>query len=857
MLTPQQPNEIAASPPASRAVSRLFHALLLVSGGLALVYEVLWLRLFTSVFGATTPATAATLVAVFVGLTAGSAFFGGRSARFSSPLRAYALLEIAAGLSALLVGVWLALYERIYPALYGSLSGAPIAFVAGKLLLTLAALFLPAFFMGGTVPVLARAFVGERGRLGVVGSGLYAANTLGAAVGALSVPFCWLPLLGATASYAVCVGLNLLVGVLAWCIAPRHSVGSAASRARTEFQERQQPKPDATLPRWSLAVLAALSGALLFILQIAWTRLFAQVHENSIYSFAVVVAVFILGLAAGAALVRAGLRRGWLAPRALGWAWIAAGFAVIASAHLFFQFTDGLSYLAQGGGWMSYGWRLAGLALAAVLMPTMLSGMVLPLLMELTGRADGRSAGKALGRLLAINTAGVVIGSLLAAFVFPSALGLWSTITAAGLAMVIAGELCFGGLRQWKPRRLATAVLIVAVLLFWNPGTLPRTKVRASQGETLLDIHEGGHGIVAVVEQPGSRRMKLDNSYVLGGTASLGDERMQAHIPLLLHPAPKRVAFLGLGTGITAGGALLHPVEQITAIEIVPEVVAAAKNYFAEANLGIVGAPRAEMVVEDARNFLRGAGRQYDVIAGDLVVPWRRGESALYSAEHFVAVRRALAPGGLFCQWLPMFQLSEEEFRIVTATFLDVFPRTTLWRGDFAPDHPALALIGHADNNTVIDPAAVARRIRESKPDDTNPQLAHEAGLWTFLVGPIQSGDPQFASAKRHRDSRPWLELLAPLAHGGSADGTRPVFVGRSLEQRLAEIRARPLAGSALAALTKEQFDWRDAGSALAEATLLLAEGRRVEGESRLRAAASRLPPEIQRAFVPDSATVR
>jgi spermidine synthase len=821
------------------------------------VYEVLWLRLFTSVFGATTPATAATLVAVFVGLTAGSAFFGGRSARFTRPLWAYGGLEIGAGLSALLVGVWLALYDRIYPALYGSLSGAPAGFVAVKLLLTLIALFVPTFFMGGTVPVLARAFVGERARLGVVGSGLYAANTLGAAVGALSVPFCWLPLLGAIASYAVCVGLNLLIGVLAWCVASRHSIGSAASPERTEPRERQQPIPDSCLPQRSLAALAALSGALLFILQIAWTRLFAQVHENSIYSFAVVVAVFILGLAAGAALVRAGLQRGWRARRVLGWAWIAAGCAVIASAHLFFQLTDGLSYLPQTGGWMSYGWRLAGLALATLLVPTMLSGMALPLLMELTGRAEGQPVGKALGRLLAMNTAGVVAGSLLAAFVLPSALGLWRTIAGAGIAMVIAGDLCFGELARWKPRRLAVLGCAIAVLLVWNPAVLPRTKVRASQDERLLAVQEGSHGIVAVVEQPGSRRMKLDNFYVLGGTASVGDERMQAHIPLLLHPAPKRVVFLGLGTGITAGGALLHPVEQITAVEIVPEAVTAAKVYFAEANLGFVGAPRAEMVVEDARNFLRGAGRQFDVIIGDLVVPWRRDESALYSAEHFAAVRRALAPGGLFCQWLPLFQLSEEEFRIVTATFLDVFPRATLWRGDFAPDHPALALIGHADNNAVMDPAAVGRRVREMRSDETNPHLAHEAGLWTFLVGPIQSGDPQFATAKRHRDSRPWLELLAPLAHAASTDGRRPVFVGRPLERRLGEIRAGPSAGSALAALTKEQFDWQDAGRELAEATLLFAEGRRVEGETRLRAAASRLPLEIRRAFVPDSVTDR
>src|SRR6185503_16625688 len=143
------------------------------------------------------------------------------------------------------------------------------------------------------------AFVRERAQLGLVGSGLYAANTLGAAVGALSVPFLWLPWLGATASYALCVGLNLFVGVLAWCIARRHPADNSPASESNVL--RSHATDDSSLPQWTLALLAALSGALLFILQIAWTRLFAQVHENSIYSFAVVVAVFILGLAAGPA----------------------------------------------------------------------------------------------------------------------------------------------------------------------------------------------------------------------------------------------------------------------------------------------------------------------------------------------------------------------------------------------------------------------------------------------------------------------------------------------------------------------------------------------------------------------------
>ncbi len=248
------------------------------------------------------------------------------------------------------------------------------------------------------------------------------------------------------------------------------------------------------------------------------------------------------------------------------------------------------------------------------------------------------------------------------------------------------------------------------------------------QGERLLAVSEGTHGIVAVVEFPGSRRLKLNNYYVLGGTASTLAERMQAHLPLLLHPSPHQVAVLGLGTGITASGALFHPITNITAVEMVPEVVAAARDYFREENDRVLEDPRTRIIIDDARNFLRGTAEKFDVIVGDLVVPWRQGEGALFTVEHFRAARHALAPGGLFCQWLPSYQFSEPEFRIVLRTFLSVFPRVSVWRGDFLAAESAVALVGGVDPFE-IKPAEVARRIRELKPDPLNTQLSDLAAF--------------------------------------------------------------------------------------------------------------------------------
>ena len=844
---PISQNRPSANPPEtliqSRAAAVAPLVLLFFSGGLALVYEILWMRRLTDLFGATTPATAATLAAVFLGFTAGSVVLGRRAEWFAKPLRAYGWMEMGAGAGALLFDPLLKLYDQLYPAFYRSLGGSPAGFLALKTLLAMVALFIPAFCMGGTIPILGSMADQGRRRLGVTAGALYAANTLGATLGALSVPFFWLPTFGVSRSYRICVAGSLVIGLVAWWLGSSADVQAKTAPARPAARKVGTTPNREPFSKGILALLAGLSGLLLFVLQVEWGRMFAQVHENSIYSFSVVLAVFLGGLAIGAWLSRALLQRGLPPRQILGYAWLGGGCLIFVSPHVFYALTGGLTYLQGSGGWASYGAKIFWLTLPTVLAPTVLAGMVLPLIMEMSGAAD-RPAGRVLGSVLGLNTAGSILGALVAAFALPGWLGVWGSIALSGTVMMVAAEGCFWNLAKISLRRLASIATLLILLGFWNPSSLPRTHLQPDQGETLDALDEGSHGIVAVVTKQGSRRMKLDNFYILGGTSSTGDERMQGHLPLSLHPAPTKVAFLGLGTGISAGAALLHPsVQQIHAIEIVPEIARAAQGYFHEENLHLGSDPRVTVVLDDARNFLRASGQQYDVIVGDLVVPWRRGESALYSAEHFAAARRALRPRGIFCQWLPMFQLSEEEFRIAVATFLDAFPRTTLWRGDFAPQQPALALVGQADD-AAIEPRWVEQRLRELKKDKGNPHLVHPAGLWMFWVGILDPNDPMFAQARRNSASAPWLEILGPLAHAGSAQ--RNLFVGRPLEAFLEKIRKQPLTGVPLQNTTPEVLRWREAGARIAEASLLLSEGKIPEGEAMMQRAVATLPAEVQ-----------
>jgi spermidine synthase len=828
------------------------HLLAFASGATALIYEVLWTRRFVSLFGATAPAISTTLAAVFLGLAVGSAVVGRSCARWSRPLRAYGMMEVCIGLAALLVIPLLGLYERAYPILYAAFSGKPAAFLIVKTCLAAAALFPPAFLMGGTLPVLAQVFISSPRKFGEVGSGVYAANTFGATVGALSVPFYLLPTFGADRSYHSAAALNLLIGALAIWLDRGPQKLTAEARPARRSDPGSTVKAFRAMPARVLITLALLSGALVLALEVLWARMLAQVHENSIYSFAVVLAVFLAGLAGGASLARAFIKKQWNLRRLLGLAWIGAGVLVCGSPQLFYFLTGGLRYVNEFG--PRAGSATLAFALSTMLVPTVVAGMILPLLMEITAATRRGAAGPLLGGLLAVNTAGAIVGPLVATYAILPWLGLWVGITAVGFAMIAAGELALKGLpggRFATLRRAAILVALVALAVGGNPFTLPRARIERDGNENLIHLNEGSHGIVAVLENSDDRWMLLNNFYTLGGTASAVEERQQARIPLLLHPAPRKVALLGLGTGITAGGALLPTVDKVVALELVPEVVTTARGYFAEANLGVMTDSKVEVINEDARVYLKAGGRDFDVIIGDLVVPWRSGESALFTQEHFAAARGALAPGGIFCQWLPMHQLSQEQFQIIVATFLDVFPRATLWRGDFFPDAPALALIGHTDPNG-IDAGAADRTARQLKPwcVQTTPILSAHGGLWLFLVGPPNPADPQFAKAKRNRESEPWIELLSPTNQPHLKTPATSPFVGERLARFMNEVEAQPISDdSPLKTLSPEHLKWRAAGATLWEASLLLNAGREEEANRRAAEGLALLPDELRDVF--------
>ena len=422
---------------------------------------------------------------------------------------------------------------------------------------------------------------------------------------------------------------------------------------------------------------------------------------------------------------------------------------------------------------------------------------------------------------------------------------MWGAIFLAAAVVILCGGMLLGKKAQLHLAWVSALILTAGIFIH-----LPRIHIESGQGEKLLAIKEGAYGVVAVTERPGSRRLKLNNHYGLGGSASVGEERMQAHIPLLLYPGPRHVAFLGYGTGITAGGAFFHdpgPIVytvipaggiksyRVTAMELVPEATALAGEFFARENNDFASQPWAHPVIEDARNFLRGTPQKFDVIVGDLVVPWRQGEGALYTLEHFQTARARLANGGLYCAWLPLFQLGEEEFQTILRTFLEVFPRTSVWRGDFSPNNPALALIGFADGD--FDPEATTRRISGMEPDPANPHLKHPATFWMHFLGMVDKSAA--GSGSLNTEDRPVVELRTRRP---------PPFVGRAFQTWENQVRQSSAAAVQTLLPADALSGWK-AGGLMGEFSLLFFERREKEAAAIQQKIVEALGPEVARSI--------
>ena len=818
--------------------------LFFLSGGLALVYQILWVRELSLLFGSATYAVATTLAVFFLGLSAGSRFWGKRTRILSTPLKTYAALEAGIAASALLYFFLFDLYHWIYPPLFAA-SGHNLAIlVAVKFVLSAGVLFAPSFFMGGTLPVMGECLIRRSDQLGETGSLLYAVNTLGAALGAFVTGF-YLPyFLGFQSSYLLAIAGNLVICGAAYLLAP------GWERFSKKEPSPQGPSLSSTGGSWSgeaITQIAFASGFAALALEVLWTRMFSQVLHNSVYSFSAILTTFLVALAVGATVSHI-LCRMNLAPVAvLSHLLSLSGFLVALSPLLFYQLTGGLQYVAAAAGWEHYIWAIFGNAGVVILLPGVVVGSVFPFLLRMAERTSP-SVGAIIGRLASINVIGAIAGSLAAGFLLIGLAGLWGSIRlVAVIYFLLAIRVVSGSTGRSLLLRIAPVAGLVFLVTFYDPGSMPLVRVNPETREVLLEVWEGSSGTVAVIDRRGDLRIKVNNYYTLGGSASSRHEQGQMHIPLVLHPDPKSVFVLGMGTGITGGAALDHGVRRVVVCELIPKVITASREHFGEYTNGLFDDERVEIVAEDGRNYLQSTSEKFDVIVADLFFPWRRGAGFLWTREHFQGVRSRLNEDGLFAQWLPLYQLSKDEFFIIVKTMLDVFPQVTLWRGDFFTTTPIVALVGQKEPRS-LDPERVLENAERLGRGRTIQDPRMLEGLpFYFYAGNLTAHRDLFGNHAINTDNRPLIEYLTPVTQREEKIGGEVWFTSDLLVDFFNQLASDlpPREDPYLKNLSAEHLEYVTAGSSYYRAAAYRRAGQEREAELAARDFLARVPAQI------------
>ena len=767
-----------------------------VSGATSLILQVVWARQLIEVFGSSSLAIA-TVLATFMGGLALGAWLGGRLADRmrggrAGPLLGYAVAEGVVGLAALAIPLLLIAYRAIAPGLWQAMPHQPLLLALVRFGLSALALIVPTTAMGATLPLLGRHVTRHRGDIDAVGRRLgvlYAANTAGALVGAASAGFWLIPAVGvsATSRIAALAALLLAVLVASVVLLRRRSVADLDSGpvldldsvegARGGDEVPAHEREPAVPPRLLLLAYAA-SGAVAMALEVFFSRALGIVLGSSVYSFTLVLVVFLLGLSAGAALasrVAARTRR----PGTL----LSILFTFLAGAvllaHLLLDDLPALLMILLEGTSLEISTLLAmHLAFAGlVILPVAVGlGAVLPLVMRCyVGDLD--RVGRDVGRAYSANTVGAILGSLAAGFVVLPLLGLEN-----GLRLAAASQALLAAALAWRlqrPRRVLVVPALALAAAFLSPSW-SKSDFTAGlfRGHILTGYLEAGvlhqrdvvyykDGVSTTVsvEHSGTNWVLKNNGKVEASDRNdMPTQILVGLLPTILHPGTAQEVFVvGYGSGVTVGAITQDQrVARIDVAELEPAVLEAADRYFSQANHSPPADPRVHRWIGDGRNVLIASGRAYDVIVSEPSNPWIAGVASLFTTDFYRLAKRSLAPGGIFCQWAQLYELGPARVKMIYRTFREVFPYVYAFTpGDETTD---TILLG-SDRPIPLDLELLRARIESSKVLAAELERA-EVEAPEDLVASIFLGPDEAASftagAALNTDDNALLEHTAP-----------------------------------------------------------------------------------------------
>ena len=675
------------------------------SGAAGLIYQVVWTRMLTQIFGNTTYAIATVLAAFMAGLAIGSYLFGRIADRGKNDFLLYGILEAGVGIYGLAVP-WL--FDRgrlIYIPLFSLNDSNPMAFNLLLFGLAFVLLVLPTLLMGATMPVLSRFFVKSFTQLGRRVGDLYATNTLGAVLGCGFSGYYLIPAFGMRATVYVAAALNLVIALLIFIVDGLRDKSDAVSAEPEEPEQNDAGSVEApSTLGWAVLIAFGFSGMAALVYENAWTRALTLVIGSSVYSFTTMLVTFLIGLALGGFFYARwlGERRIWVST--FGVIELLVGFAALATIPLFEKLPLIFLRLHEGFGDSFYMFLSIQVLLAGMVMfiPTVLLGMTFPLVARLFTQSIYR-VGSSVGISYAANTLGAIVGAFAGGFILIPLIGVQQSILAAVVVNLVIGWLLLvmdprlsagprfalglivivaSGLIWFKTPRWDQAILTSGVTIYSDRYENLHTdslRLEHMRADEIVYYKEGLTATVSVHQSVGSdyryfkTNGKVDGSY--GDTLS---QLMTGYIPMLFHAGGERAAVIGLGTGMTAKAVAAFPFKEIEVLEIEPAMIKSAR-FFDTKNGEVLKDPRVRIIPTDGRNYILATPKVYDVITAEPSNPWIAGIANLYTREFYEVIKSKLKSGGVFAQWFHNYSMSPDDFRMVFRTFAQAFPHVSVW----------------------------------------------------------------------------------------------------------------------------------------------------------------------------------
>jgi spermidine synthase len=788
----------------------LIYLIFFLSGAAALIYEVVWVRYLSLIFGGSHLAVTTVLAVFMGGLALGSYAIGRHAGKYKQLLRLYGFLELGIAASALVFLALMHFYPSIYVPLAQVADTSPVYLSFIRFTFATIALIVPTTLMGGTLPVLSSFTTGRVKRLGSRLSFLYGFNTLGAVVGAAAAGFVFLRNYSVSTALFIAMLTNVLVGILSIVLQNKaHAVlneeppdGETATDAAMPGNPAEQHAPlfSLKLVLWGIGV----SGFCALGYEVLWTRILSIVIGASVYGFTLLLMAFLAGIGLGSAayglFLRLGRSRRIGAERHFAGSVVGFGFieVIIGVTALFvtLHIRDLPTYAV-----FAYDYfhnlkvdfdpfktrQLANfvLAFAFMFVPAFFMGIAFPLAGTIHGEYR-KMVGPAVGEILSYNTIGAILGSVVSGFVLIYLLGIQRSLQLIILINIGYGLLVMVSVKGRKLLNAGTAgaVAIVILLLLLNPGvwqlwnikyyaiyqsnhpemySTPEKVREALENSDVLYYGEGAQAVVSSI-QSGEAQFFITNGRVEASNAG-SDMQCQytlGHLPMLLNRNPKKVFVLGTGSGMTLGATSVHPgVEQITLAEIEPKVLGVAST-FGIYNHYVLNNAKLKIIFNDGRNFLLTTKDKFDVITADPVHPWFSGAGYLYSTEYFRLAAQHLNPGGILCQWLPLYELSEENLKSIVRTLGENFSYIMVWLTHFDAELVA------SNSPIVLDEKDLERRIRtpEVLQDLERVKMGSAEDFLSYFVMGTAGAKAYSAGARINTDDNLYLEFSAPRSIG-------------------------------------------------------------------------------------------